>query len=71
MARLECRMATQVRNSGEFKRLIEALVLELVDSNIAFNMHTRDVVADVAIAEAHQHMRDEVGELLERLRRER
>jgi hypothetical protein len=40
-------MAIQVRNSAEFKRLVEALVLELVDANIAFNMHMNLIEAHV------------------------
>jgi len=40
-------MAIQVRNSAEFKRLVEALVLELVDANIAFKMHTNLIEAHV------------------------
>jgi len=38
-------MAIQVGNSGELKRVIEALALELVDANIAFKMHTHLVSA--------------------------
>lgn len=37
-------MAIQVRDSIEFKRLIEAIALELVDASIAFRMHT-DLIA--------------------------
>lgn len=43
-------MAIQVRSSAEFKLLIEALVLELVDANIAFNMH-------MDLIQAHQEDR--------------
>ena len=41
-------MAIQVRNSTEFKRLVEAIALELVDANIAFRMHTDLIAAYVA-----------------------
>jgi hypothetical protein len=37
-------MAIQVRDSTEFKRLVEAIALELVDANIAFRMQT-DLIA--------------------------
>jgi hypothetical protein len=37
-------MAIQVRDSTEFKRLLDAIALELVDANIAFRMHT-DLIA--------------------------
>ena len=40
-------MAIQVRNSAEFKRLVEALVLELVDANIGFNMYMNLIAAHV------------------------
>jgi hypothetical protein len=40
-------MAIQVRNSAELKRLVEAIVLELVDANIAFNMHMHLIESSV------------------------
>lgn len=37
-------MAIQVRDSTEFKRVVETIALELVDANIAFRMHM-DLIA--------------------------
>jgi AbiU2 len=38
-------MAIQVRNADQFKRLLRAIALELVDANIAFKMHANLIAA--------------------------
>ncbi len=41
-------MAIQVSNEEEFRRLLRALSLELVDANISFKMHTKLIAAGEA-----------------------
>jgi hypothetical protein len=38
-------MAIQVRDSTEFQRLLKTIALELVDANIAFQMHSNLIAA--------------------------